>query len=318
MTITQLEYVVAVATYKSFVAAAEKCFVTQPTLSMQIQKLEDEMGIRLFDRTKHPIAVTEVGEKIVEQARVVLSEVGKVGELIQQQQDKLTGSFRFAVIPTVAPYLLPRLLEAFTAANPEIQLKASELETGRAMRALRNGEIDAAIVSTPLEENNIKEYPLFYEPLVGFFAEGEAALKKRLVTPADIALDRIWLLSEGHCMRNQVLDLCSDQVQKLQSHRSYQYESSSVETLRRMVDKVGGMTVLPELATHEFPEDLMERIRYFEDPQPVREISIVTADHFVRMSMLQSLMDAVLALVPEQMRVQKKNRKVLRIQSAKL
>ncbi len=318
MTITQLEYVVAVATYKSFVAAAEKCFVTQPTLSMQIQKLEDEMGIRLFDRTKHPIAVTEVGEKIVEQARIVLSEVGKVGELIQQQQDKLTGSFRFAVIPTVAPYLLPRLLENFTAANPEIRLQASELETVRAIRAVRNGELDAAIVSTPLEENNIKEYPLFYEPLVAYYAPDEPALKKRLVTPADIALERIWLLSEGHCMRNQVLDLCSDQVQKLQDHRAYQYESSSVETLRRMVDKVGGLTVLPELATNEFAEDFMERIRYFEEPQPVREISIITADHFVRMSMLQSLMDAVLALIPEQMRVQKKNRKVLRIQSAKL
>lgn len=318
MTITQLEYVVAVATYKSFVAAAEKCFVTQPTLSMQIQKLEDEMGIRLFDRTKHPIAVTEVGERIVEQARVVLAEVGKVGELIQEQQDKLSGSFRFAVIPTVAPYLLPRLLENFTAANPEVRLQASELETVRALRAIRNGEIDAAIVSTPLEENNIKEYPLFYEPLVAYFAEGEAALKKRLVTPADIALERIWLLSEGHCMRNQVLDLCSDQVQKLQNHRSYQYESSHVETLRKMVDKVGGLTVLPELATNEFAEDYMERIRYFEEPQPVREISIVTADHFVRMSMLQSLMDAVLGLIPEQMRVQKKNRKVLRIQSAKL
>jgi LysR family hydrogen peroxide-inducible transcriptional activator len=193
-----------------------------------------------------------------------------------------------------------------------------ELETSRALRALRNGEIDAAIVSTPLEENNIKEYPLFYEPLVAYFAEGESALKKRLVVPEDIELDRIWLLSEGNCMRNQVLDLCSDQIQKLQDRRPYQYESSNVETLRKMVDKVGGLTVIPELTTHDFPEDLMERVRYFEEPQPVREISIVTADHFVRMSMLQSLMDAVLELVPEQMRVQKKNRKVLRIQSAKL
>jgi LysR family hydrogen peroxide-inducible transcriptional activator len=318
MTITQLEYVVAVATYKSFVAAAEKCFVTQPTLSMQIQKLEDEMGIRLFDRTKHPIVVTDVGERIVDQARVILSECGKIGELIQEQQELLSGSFRFAVIPTVAPFLLPKLLENFTTANPEVRLQASELETSRALRALRNGEIDAAIVSTPLEENNIKEYPLFYEPLVAYFAPDEPALKKRLVTPDDISLERIWLLSEGHCMRNQVLDLCSDGVQKLQSDRAYRYESSNVETLRKMVDKVGGLTVLPELATHEFPEDLMERIRYFEEPQPVREISIVTADHFVRMAMLQSLMDAVLGLVPEQMRVQKKNRKVLRIQSAKL
>jgi LysR family transcriptional regulator, hydrogen peroxide-inducible genes activator len=318
MTITQLEYVVAVATYKSFVSAAEKCFVTQPTLSMQIQKLEDEMGIRLFDRTKHPIVVTEVGERIVEQARVVLSECGKIGELIQEQQERLSGSFRFAVIPTVAPFLLPKLLENFTKANPEVRLQASELETGRALRALRNGEIDAAIVSTPLEENNIKEYPLFYEPLVAYFAPDEPALKKRMVVPEDISLERIWLLSEGHCMRNQVLDLCSDGVQKLQSDRAYQYESSNVETLRKMVDKVGGLTVLPELATHEFAEDLMERVRYFEEPQPVREISIVTADHFVRMAMLQSLMDGVLALVPEQMRVQKRNRKVLRIQSAKL
>ncbi|MBS1615031.1 MAG: LysR family transcriptional regulator [Bacteroidetes bacterium] len=318
MTITQLEYVVAVATYHSFVAAAEKCFVTQPTLSMQIQKLEDEMGVRLFDRTKHPIAVTEVGDLIVAQARVVLAEAGRIGEIIQDHQNLLSGSFRIAAIPTVAPFLLPRLLEDFTAAHPEIQLKASELETAHAIRALHNGEIDAAILSTPLEENNLKEYPLFYEPLVAYFAEGEPALKKRLVAPEDVELDRIWLLSEGNCMRNQVLDLCSDQVQKQQSSRPYQYESSNVDTLRKMVDRAGGLTVLPELSTHDFPEDLMERIRYFEEPQPVREISIVTADHFVRASMLQSLMDAVLNLIPEPMRVQKKNRKVLRIQSARL
>ena len=318
MTITQLEYVVAVATYKSFVAAAEKCFVTQPTLSMQIQKLEEDLGIRLFDRTKHPIAITDMGVGIVEQAKVILAECGKITELVQVQQQKLSGIFRFAVIPTVAPYILPRLLDQYAAAYPEVRLHASELETDQIIRALRNGEIDAGIVSTPLEENRIKEYPVFYEPFVAYFAPDEEALKKRLITPADISLERIWLLSEGHCMRNQVLDLCSDHVEGLQTARPYRYESSHVETLRKMVDKNGGLTVLPELATHEFAEDFMERVRYFEEPQPVREIGIITTDHFVRMALLQSLLDEVTKLVPESMRVQKKGRKVLRIQSAKL
>ena len=169
-----------------------------------------------------------------------------------------------------------------------------------------------------LEENGIKEYPLFYEPFVGYFSEDEKALKKRLVSPPDIALDRIWMLNEGHCMRNQIINLCSDQVQKLQAEKAFRYESSNVETLRKMVDKNKGMTVLPELATFDMPEDQIERIRYFEDPEPVREIALVTNSHFVKLSLLQSLMDEIGKLVPEKMRVQKKNRKVLRIQSAKL
>lgn len=318
MTITQLEYVVAVATYKSFVSAAEKCFVTQPTLSMQIQKLEEELGVKLFDRNKHPIAITAMGEAIVAQARIALAECEKISELIQSQQNILAGTFKLAVIPTVAPYILPNLLESYATNFPGVRLEIVELETKQVIKALRNNEIDAALVSTPLEEDGIKEYPLFYEPFVAYFSKDEKALKKRLVNASDIALDRIWLLNEGHCMRNQVLDLCSEQIQKLQAARPYHYESSNVETLRKMVDKNHGLTVLPELATFEFSEDQQDQLRYFEDPEPVREISLITNDHFVRLTLLQSLMDEILKLVPEKMRVQKKNRKVLRIQSAKL
>ena len=318
MTITQLEYVVAVATYKSFVSAAEKCFVTQPTLSMQIQKLEDELGIRLFDRNKHPIAITEMGQAIVDQAKSILSECNKIQELIQSQQETLSGRFKLAVIPTIAPYVLPALLERYSKNYPDVRLDVKEMETNQVLSALRNNEIDAGLVSTPLEENGIKEYPLFYEPFVAYFGEDEKALKKRLIVPSDIELDRIWLLNEGHCMRNQIINLCSDQVQKLQSERKYRYESSNVETLRKMVDKNGGLTVLPELSTHEFHEDQMERIRYFEEVEPVREISLITNDYFVRKRLLQSLMDEILEMIPEKMRVQNKNRKVLRIQSAKL
>ena len=318
MTITQREYVVAVATYKSFVAAAEKCFVTQPTLSMQIQKLEEELGVKLFDRNKHPIAITAMGEAIVTQARVALAECEKINELIQTQQNSLAGNFKLAVIPTVAPYILPNLLESYSGNYPGVKMDVVEMETRQVIAALKNNEIDAGLVSTPLEANGIKEYPLFYEPFVAYFSKNEKALKKRLVNAEDIALDRIWLLNEGHCMRNQVLDLCSDQIQRLQAARPYRYESSNVETLRKMVEKNNGLTVLPELATFEFTEDQQDRLRYFEDPEPVREISLVTNDHFVRLTLLQSLIDEISKLVPEKMRAQKKNRKVLRIQSAKL
>lgn len=318
MTITQLEYVVAVATYKSFVAAAEKCFVTQPTLSMQIQKLEEELNVKLFDRNKHPIAITALGESIVAQAQVILAECEKIYELIQNQQNHISGTFKFAVIPTIAPYILPGLLEKYSANYPDVKLQVKEMETDQIIRALRNNELDAALVSTPLEENDLKEYPLFQEPFVGYFSENEPALKKRLVTPNDIAMDRLWLLNEGHCMRNQIINLCSENIQQLQATKPYKYESSNIETLRRMVDKNKGLTVLPELATHEFNEDQMERIRYFEDPEPVREVGLVTNGHFVKLTILQTLMDEILGLVPEKMRVQKKNRKVLRIQSAKL
>lgn len=318
MTITQLEYVVAVATYKSFVAAAEKCFVTQPTLSMQIQKLEEELGIKLFDRNKHPIAITTMGQAIVDQAKIVISECEKINELVNSQQNKLSGAFKLAVIPTIAPFVIPSLLETYPSKHPDIKLRVKEMETHQIIAALRNNEIDAGLVSTPLEENGLKEYPIFYEPFVGYFSKEEQALNKKLIQPDDISLERIWLLNEGHCMRNQIINLCSDHVEKIQAARPYRYESSNVETLRKMVDKNGGMTVLPELSILEFQEDLMENVRYFEDPEPVREVGLVTNAHFVKLSALQSLIDEIASLVPEKMRVQKKNRKIIRIQSAKL
>lgn len=318
MTITQLEYVVAVATYNSFVAAAEKCFVTQPTLSMQIQKLEDELNIKVFDRNKHPIAVTEMGEIIVKQAKIALAECERINELVNKEQKIISGTFRFAAIPTVAPYILPNLLEHYSKTYPDMKLQVKEMETNQILQALRNNEIDAALLSTPLEEQGIKEYPLFYEPFVGYFAKGEKALEKRTISPTDIELDRIWLLNEGHCMRNQIINLCSDQIQKIQAERPYRYESSNVETLRKMVEKNGGMSILPELATLEFNDDQLDNLRYFDGPEPVREISLITNVYFVKETVLQSLMDEILKLIPEKMRVQKKNRKVLRIQSAKL
>jgi LysR family transcriptional regulator, hydrogen peroxide-inducible genes activator len=318
MTITQLEYAVAVATYHSFVAAAEKCFVTQPTLSMQIQKLEDELGIKLFDRNNRPNTVTAIGAPIIEQAKVILADCEKVFELVKSNQGIIAGVFKLAVIPSVAPYLMPGLLERYSEDYPDVRLQVKEMETEQIIMALKNNEIDAAIVSTPLENSAIQEYPLFYEPFVGYFPEGAKPLKKKLIAASDVDMENLLLLNEGHCMRNQILDLCSDHIHELQATKSFQYDSSSVDTLRKLVDRNKGMTVLPELAVNDFTEDQQDRVRYFEDPEPVREISLVTNNQFVKVTLLQSLIDDILLLVPEKMRAQTKKRKILRIQSSRL
>lgn len=318
MTLTQLEYVVAVATYKSFVAAAEKSFVTQPTLSMQIHKLEEEFNVKLFDRNKHPIECTEIGEEIVKQAKVILAEAAKIQEVIHKSQGTVSGTFRLGIIPTLSPYILPQLLENHARQFPDLKLIVTEMQTNELLQLLKADELDSALLSTPLEDNKIKEYPLFYESLVAYFGKDEEGLKKRMVAPEDIDMKKIWMLNEGNCLRNQIMNLCSDHIAQLQESRPYNYESGNVETLRKMVDKNGGVTILPELATFDFSETQSEFVRYFQDPEPVREISLVTNNHFVRYSVLQTLMDELLNLVPEKMRVQKKNRKVLRIQAAKL
>ncbi len=317
MTLTQLEYVVAVATYRSFVAAAEKCFVTQPTLSMQIQKLEDELGVKLFDRNKHPISATEIGEAIISQAKTILSEAGKVTEIISKSKDQVWGTFKLAIIPTVAPYILPSFLVKYAAKYPKVKLTVVEMTTPEIIKALENDELDAAILSTPLERPLIQEHPLFFEPLVAYFTNEDAKGLPNVVKPTDINLEKLWLLHEGNCLRNQVLNLCEENIQNIQADKPYFYESGSVDMLRKMVDTNGGVAILPELATFEFQEKYMDNIRYFENPQPEREISIVTNSHFVRNSILESLKEEILAIIPEKMKIQKENRNILKIQTPK-
>ncbi|HTO15939.1 MAG TPA: hydrogen peroxide-inducible genes activator [Edaphocola sp.] len=318
MTLTQLEYVVAVATYRSFVAAAEKCFVTQPTLSMQIQKLEDELGVKIFDRNKHPIMPTEIGVAIVSQAKIILSESGKVNEIIQKSKDEVWGAFRLAIIPTIAPYILPSFLANYAAKYPKVKLTVIEMTTQSIIKALENDELDAAILSTPLERSQIKEYPLFFETLIAYFSKDEASKLPNAIKPKDINLEKLWLLHEGNCLRNQVLNLCVENIQNIQANRPYLYESGSVDMLRKMVDTNGGVTILPELATFEFQDKFLDNIRYFEDPQPEREVSIVTNNHFVRNSILQSIKTEILNIIPEKMKIHKEGRNILKIQTAKL
>lgn len=305
MTITQLEYIVAVDTYRSFVLAAEKCFVTQPTLSMQVQKLEDTLGVKIFDRSKQPVVPTEIGIEIITQARVMLSESEKIKEIISDRQKELSGELRVGIIPTVSPYILPKIIHGFIEKYPQVKLIVWEQTTEEIIQQLKLGMLDCGILSTPLHENNLTEIPVFYENFVAYVSKNSKLSKKKSIVPDDIDMEEIWILNEGHCMREQVLNIC----QRRKSTRGFQhfeYNTGSVETLKRMVDQNNGATILPELALSELSEKQLDKVRYFKSPEPAREVSIVIQRNFLKRRMIEALKAEILEFVPKRMKSKKK------------
>ncbi len=308
MTLIQLEYIVAVDTYRSFVLAAEKCFVTQPTLSVQIQKLEQYLGVKLFDRTQQPVAPTEAGKQIILQARVVLAEAARIGEIVKDQRNELSGELRIGVIPTIAPYLLPGIIKGFSEKYPKVQLLIWEYTTDVILKEVKKGLLDCGILSTPLEDKSLEEIPLFYEDFVIYASDSNTLLSKKSVKTEDLSIEDIWLLNEGHCMRNQVINICRQRAAAGNTH-SLEYNTGSVETLRRMVDINKGVTILPQLSTVDFTEEQLERVRHFAAPVPSREISLLTLPDFVKKSMIKALEKEIRKSVPPGML--KKSRKDL-------
>jgi LysR family transcriptional regulator, hydrogen peroxide-inducible genes activator len=306
MTITQLEYIIAVDTYRHFSIAAEQCFITQPTLSMQIQKLEEDLGIKVFDRSKQPVIPTEMGEDIIKQARVIIHEVKMMEQIIKDRQGLLAGELRIGIIPTLAPYLLPLFLQNFLKKYPDINVRVKEMTTDVIIEKLKAGRIDAGLLVTPLQDNSIIEYPLFYEELVAYVSKTNAVYKKNYVLPDDIDLKELWLLEEGHCFRNQIVNLCELKKQSVeQSH--FEYEAGSVETLRKMVEMNEGTTILPELATFDFTAKQQSMVRHFKAPAPVREISLVTHRNYVKKKLVDVLKEEVLAALPAKISLNKGN-----------
>src|SRR5882724_7259201 len=281
MTITQLEYIIAVDTHRHFATAAEQCFITQPTLSMQIQKLEETLGSKIFDRSKQPVIPTEIGEEIIQQARIILNEVKKIDQLISDKQGILKGELKIGIIPTLAPYLLPLFLQPFLKKYPDVTIKVKEMTTDIIVEKLKTGRIDAGLLVTPLQETSITEYPLFYEELVAYVSKKNSAYKKTYVLPDDIDLKELWLLEEGHCFRSQIINLCELKKQT-KEQSNFEYEAGSVETLRKMVELNNGVTILPELATLDFSAKQMNMIRHFRAPSPVREVSLVTHRDYIK------------------------------------
>src|SRR6185312_2600075 len=305
MTITQLEYLVAVDTYRSFVQAAEKCFVTQPTLSMQVQKLEDTLGVKLFDRSKQPVIPTEIGDDIIAQARILLAEGEKIKEIVSDRERELSGELRVGIIPTVAPYILPKILHGFIARYPQVKLIVWEQTTDQIVQQLKMGMIDCGILSTPLHESGLTEIPVFYENFVAYTSKNSKLYKKKNVNPDDIDIEEIWLLNEGHCMREQVLNICQRR-KSTESFKHFEYNMGSVETLKRMVDQNNGATILPELALSDLSDKQLDKVRYFKSPEPAREVSIVIQRNFLKRRLIGALKNEILEFLPKRMKNKKK------------
>ncbi|NQV74657.1 MAG: LysR family transcriptional regulator [Bacteroidetes bacterium] len=312
MTLVQLEYIVALDTYRSFGVSAEKCFVTQPTMSMQVQKLEDELGVRLFDRSKQPITPTEIGIEILEQARNILKESYKLKELISNQKSIVSGELRIGIIPTMAPYLMPKVISAFMDKYPDVQLVIWEYMTDQIIHELKNGLLDCGILSTPLEDKSLQETPLFYESFVAYLSKSSPLIHKKNLQASDINLDDLWLLNEGHCMRNQILNICKRK--KSDDLKPFEYNTDSVETLKRMVEMNKGITLLPELSISDFSVKQLDRVRYFKSPEPTREISIVTHRNYLKRKLILTLEKEILDAIPKRMR-HKKKKEILGIYS---
>lgn len=300
MNIQHLKYVLAVDTYRHFAKAAQKCFVTQPTLSMMIQKLEEELDVKIFDRSKQPVVPTEAGELIIRQAKIILQEANKMNLIVSELKGEIKGELKLGIIPTVAPYLLPLFLNSFLKKYPLLKIKITEITTQQIIDRLKNHNLDAGILATPLNNDSLNEQILYYEQFVVYASENEKLMKKKYLIPADIDTNHLWLLEEGHCLRSQVLNLCELRKKELETS-NLEYEAGSIETLKKIVDINNGITILPELALKELSINDLKNVRHFKPQVPVREISIVTYHHYVKQRIIDVLKEEICKCVPQEM-----------------
>ena len=295
MTITQLKYVLAVAEYKNFTLAAEKCFVTQPTLSMQIQKIEDELSIQIFDRSKKPIQLTDIGQKIVNQAKNIVNEADRIQDIVEQQKGFIGGEFKLGIIPTIMPTLLPMFLNNFIKKYPKVKLIIEELNTDEIITKLNNGHLDAAIAATPLMEEKIKEIVLYFEPFVAYIPESHHHFQKEEIEISDLNLNEILLLQDGHCFRDGILNLCKNTPREEKGN--FRIESGSFETLIKLADEGLGTTLLPYLHTLDLKESDKLKLRHFKEPKPAREVSLIFPKNELKIHIIEALRSTIAGVI---------------------
>lgn len=297
--LTQLKYLVAVDTYRNFAQAAEKCLVTQPTLSMQLRKMEEAFGISFFDRGKQPIVPTESGKRMVEQARNILRECAKLEEMASHDLKAYSGKVQMGVIPTIAPYLLPIFLGDLLANFPGLELEIHEMKTADIIEHLKTDKLDCAILSTPINEPSIKEVTLYYEEIKVFSNAEHPFVALNELTTDQLERNDIWMLTEGNCFRNQVINLCSSKIQKLYGNR-LTYQSGSLETLKKMVETEGGFTLLPELAVMDLSVRQLKQVKSLI-PKAVREISLIYVRNVVKKNWMDIIATAIKDSIPREM-----------------
>ncbi len=298
MTLTQLKYLIAVDTHRRFATAAEVCHISQPSLSMQIQKLEEELDLRLFKRDHYPVVPTPAGERIIQQARIVLRESERIHKIARHQKDQLHQHLRLGVIPTLAPYLLPLFITDFNDQYPDIKLSVSELPTNELLEKLKREQIDAGLMVTPTDEDHIEEHPLFYESFMVYLSDDHPLAAKKEIGLKEIDLDQVLLVNDIHCIRSQVINLCRDNTD---TTKTMDYSAGSIETLKRIVEFKKGITVLPELSTLDFDEKQKSRVRKFKAPSPVREVGLVVNKGHLKNELTDRLSHAIMEAVPVRM-----------------
>ena len=301
MTLVQLSYIVAVDTHRHFATAAEHCFVTQPTLSMQIHKLEDELGVEIFDRTKKPIKPTDIGKKIIEQARITIKESERIQDIINTEMNEISGEFRVGIIPTIAPYLIPLFLKTFTEKYPKVELIIDEIQTSQILDRLGKDLVDVGILATPLEQDRYIELPLYYEPLLGYVPENHPLHNETELQTDKLSIDDLLLLDEGNCFREQAMMLCN-KYRTNGSSKNTHFESGNLETLRKLANQGLGMTILPQLMIDEL-ENPKEKslIRPFTKPTPTREISLIYGHCYLKKHIIDALVAEIQSHIPKAM-----------------
>jgi LysR family transcriptional regulator, hydrogen peroxide-inducible genes activator len=307
MTLTQLSYIVAVANHGSFGLAARKCHVTQPTLSMQIQKLEDLLGVIIFDRSKQPVVPTAIGARLIEQARIILRESDRLQEIVRTESGQIQGAFRLGIIPTIAPYLLPLFLQKFIDHYPSVHLTVEELETAVIVQRLKEDTLDAGILATPLHDNGILENKLYDEPFFVCLSQKDPLAQKKELQEKDLPVERILLLNEGNCLRDQMINLCQFKARTPKQDQRLHFESGSLTTLIRLVEQGSGFTIVPWLALDTVPTGSCVT-RPFARPQPVREISLIVHRSYVKHNILEALRKEVLDNMPAALKEYQKDR----------
>ena len=300
ITLTQLEYIVAIDEYRHFASAAEKCFVTQPTLSMQIKKLEDELGVIIFDRSRQPVVPTDLGAKLIEQARMTLSATQRIKEIIQEEQQEVEGTLKIGIIPTLAPYLLPVFIGPYIRKYPAVKVEVEELVSEEIIRRLKRDMLDVGLFVTPYHDEKIVERPVFYEEMLVYAHPDSELLKKKEVGHEDIVTSDIWMLGNGHCFRNQVVNLCEMSASQ-HKNLPFEFESNSLETLMRIVDVEGGFTLIPELALQYMSPEKKKQVRSIANTKPLREVSVIYSRHFTKQRLITLLCDEIKSVVPAHM-----------------
>lgn len=292
MNFQQLEYIVALHEHKHFVNAAKHCNVTQPTLSMMIQKLEQELNVEIFDRSTQPIEATPIGEKIIRQAKKILSETRCITEIVHEESATLKGTIRLGVIPTLASYIIPNLLVQLSKNYPLADVQIAEMQTNTMITALRNSEIDIMIAATPLEQPDFFEIPLYYEHFVAYYS-AEELLPTQALSAKNLPNANVWVLQEGHCLRTQVFNFCSSEIKYNKI-----FEAGSIDTLVRIVDANGGYTLIPELHIPFLATEQQQKVVPIANPPAVREISLIIRSDFIQEKKLNAIAESIKAIIP--------------------